>query len=84
MDEFFEIFTWFQLGFHQKPCAILNINGYYDHLLAFLQHAVESQFLQTAHVQSIMIENEVSPLIARLKNTTRLEVPSKLAMFGSA
>ena len=40
MDELFEILTWRQLGFHGKPIAILNINGYFDHLLKFLDHAV--------------------------------------------
>ncbi len=40
MDELFEILTWRQLGFHRKPIALLNVNGYYDHLLAFLDHAV--------------------------------------------
>ncbi len=41
MDELFEILTWKQLGIHSKPIAILNINNYYDHLLAFLNLAVE-------------------------------------------
>lgn len=40
LDELFEIVTWRQLGLHQKPIAILNINGYFDHLLTFLDHAV--------------------------------------------
>lgn len=41
LDELFEILTWKQLGIHHKPIAILNINNYYDHLLSFLDHAVE-------------------------------------------
>ena len=41
LDELFEIVTWRQLGLHSKKVAILNINGYYDHLLKFLDHAVE-------------------------------------------
>jgi uncharacterized protein (TIGR00730 family) len=41
LDELFEILTWKQLGIHQKPIAIFNINHYYDHLLGFLDHAVE-------------------------------------------
>lgn len=40
LDEFFEILTWKQLGLHQKPIAIFNINGYYDHLLAFFENAI--------------------------------------------
>ena len=38
-EELFEIWTWAQLGFHRKPCGILNVAGYYDKLLAFLDHA---------------------------------------------
>ncbi len=40
LDELFEILTWRQLGFHRKPVALLNVGRYYDHLLAFLDHAV--------------------------------------------
>jgi uncharacterized protein (TIGR00730 family) len=40
LDELFEILTWKQLGIHQKPIAIFNINNYYDHLISFLNHAV--------------------------------------------
>lgn len=40
LDELFEILTWRQLGFHGKPIAVMNINGYFDHLLGFVDHAV--------------------------------------------
>lgn len=46
LDELFEILTWRQLGFHAKPVAILNINGYYDHLLSFLDHAVSQGLIK--------------------------------------
>lgn len=47
LDELFEILTWKQLGLHSKPIAILNINNYYDHLLAFLNNAVEKGLIKT-------------------------------------
>lgn len=47
MDELFEILTWKQLGFHAKPIAIFNINNYYDHLLSFLEHAVEKGLIKS-------------------------------------
>ncbi len=47
LDELFEILTWRQLAFHNKPIAIFNINRYYDHLLAFLDHAVEKNLIKT-------------------------------------
>lgn len=55
LDELFEILTWKQLGIHSKPIAILNINGYYDHLLKFLDHAVSQGMIKPsdrAHVFS--------------------------------
>jgi uncharacterized protein (TIGR00730 family) len=46
LDEFFEILTWAQLGIHAKPCVVVNIAGYYDHLLSFLQVAIDEGFLK--------------------------------------
>jgi len=46
LDEFFEIITWAQLGLHRKPCGVLNVCGYYDQLLNFLDQAVEEEFLR--------------------------------------
>ncbi len=46
LDELFEILTWRQLGFHGKPIALMNINGYFDHLLKFLDHSVEQGLLK--------------------------------------
>jgi uncharacterized protein (TIGR00730 family) len=47
LDELFEIMTWKQLGIHAKPIAILNINGYFDHLLSFIDHAIEKGLIKT-------------------------------------
>jgi uncharacterized protein (TIGR00730 family) len=49
LDEFFEVLTWSQLGFHGKPCALLNVAGYYDRMLAMLDHAVTERLLQNLH-----------------------------------
>src|ERR1700723_1093516 len=46
LDEFFEILTWAQLGIHSKPCVLVNTAGYYDHLLGFLQVAIDEGFLK--------------------------------------
>ncbi|MNN50693.1 LOG family protein YvdD [compost metagenome] len=45
LDEFFEAFTWAQLGIHQKPCGMLNIGNYYDQLISFFKHMNEQQFV---------------------------------------
>jgi uncharacterized protein (TIGR00730 family) len=46
LDEFFEILTWAQLGIHAKPCLLVNTKGYFDHLLSFLEVAVDQGFLR--------------------------------------
>lgn len=53
LDELFEIVTWKQLGLHDKPIAILNINGYYDHLLTFLDHCVAQGLIVQKHREII-------------------------------
>jgi len=55
MDEMFEILTWRQIGLHQKPIALFNINGYYDHLLRFLDHAV-TMGLVKPHDRELLID----------------------------
>ena len=45
LEEIFEILTWAQLGFHDKPCALLNIEGYYDQLIGFLENSFQQQFV---------------------------------------
>ncbi|WP_340022113.1 TIGR00730 family Rossman fold protein [Paenibacillus sp. FSL K6-1096] len=59
MEEYFEIFTWAQLGLHQKPCGLLNVNHYYDPLIALFDNMVREKFLQEKH-HSIML-NDVTP-----------------------
>jgi uncharacterized protein (TIGR00730 family) len=57
LDELFEIVTWRQLGIHQKPVAILNLNHYFDHLLYFLDHAVSKEFLKS-HDRSLIFHSD--------------------------
>src|SRR5512133_4099326 len=55
MEEFFEIYTWLQLGYHNKPIGICNINGFYDILLHFLKHMTEKQFFKSEHLKDLII-----------------------------
>ncbi|WP_395004609.1 TIGR00730 family Rossman fold protein [Undibacterium sp.] len=68
MEELFEMFTWLQLGFHHKPLGLLNVNGFYDHLLQFLEHAVLSGFLKPQHNALLIKENDPSLLINRMQH----------------
>jgi hypothetical protein len=49
LDEFFEVLTWAGLGIHTKPCLLVNTDGYYDHLLSFLEVAIDQGFLKAAN-----------------------------------
>ena len=73
-EELLEVFTWLQLGIHAKPVAILNTNGYFDHLLQFLAHMEESGFLKREHREMLIIEQ--SP--ARLLDQLRGFVPARI------
>ena len=59
VEEFFEILTWGQLGFHRKPCGLLNVHGYFDQLLSFVEHSVEEGFVRSE--QRAMILESDSP-----------------------
>lgn len=67
-EEFFEILTWAQLGFHHKPCAILNIAGYYDGLLDLCDTAVEEGFLRREHRNLILEDSDPQRLIAKMRD----------------
>ncbi len=66
LDEIIEMFTWTQLGIHRKPCAFLNIDGYYDSLLAFLRGMVTQGFLRQAQVDQLVVVERVEDLLPRL------------------
>jgi uncharacterized protein (TIGR00730 family) len=66
LEEFFEVWTWAQLGIHTKPCGLLNVSGYFDSLLAFLEHAVSEQFIRDRHREMVVVETDVEALLERL------------------
>lgn len=57
MEEFFEVLTWSQLGLQRKPCALLNVAGYWSPLLALIDHAAAEEFVRPAH-RSLVIEGD--------------------------
>ncbi|EIC28900.1 MULTISPECIES: TIGR00730 family Rossman fold protein [Methylomicrobium] len=65
LEELFEIWTWAQLGFHGKPCGLLNAEGYYDPLIEFLDHAVTEQFVRPSHRSMLIVESEPEKLLDR-------------------
>jgi uncharacterized protein (TIGR00730 family) len=67
LEGYFEILTWGQLRIHSKPSGILNVAGYFDHLIEFLDHAVEEGFLKQEHREMIVVESDPRKLLERLK-----------------
>jgi|SRR5579859_1633413 len=78
-EEFCEIVTWLQLGIHRKPCAILNVAGYYDGLLSLADHALAEGFLRPAHHKMVIVEKQPQALLSRLATA---EIPSEVKWVG--
>lgn len=66
LEEVFEIITWSQLNFHDKPCGLLNTNGYYNLLIEFIQHSVKSKFIKEVHANNLLIDTTPAGLIQKL------------------
>jgi hypothetical protein len=66
LDEMFEMLTWAQLGFHNKPCGLLNVAGYYAGLQQFFKHTVDEAFVRSSNYDLLLIESEPKVLLDRL------------------
>ena len=65
LEELFEVLTWAQLGLHRKPCGLLNVDGYFDPLLTFLQHAVTEGFVKAEFERMLPVEASADTLLDR-------------------
>lgn len=65
-EELFEVWTWAQLGWHQKPCALLDVNGFYTKLASFLDDVVERGFVQQPHRDMLIVERTPEALLRAL------------------
>jgi uncharacterized protein (TIGR00730 family) len=70
LEELFEMLTWAQLGLHHKPIAILNIKGYFDHLLAMIQNMVENELLKKEFHEMLLVSESIDDLLQKMKNYT--------------
>jgi uncharacterized protein (TIGR00730 family) len=66
LEELFEVWTWHQLGYHDKPVGLLNHGGYYDALLAFLQSTVAHEFMSDWQMDLVRVESEIDVLLPAL------------------
>jgi len=72
VEEFFEILTWSQLGLHNKPCGLLNVAGYFDHLTRLIDHMVEQGFADPTDRSRFVVDASPETLLGKLRS---LKVP---------
>jgi uncharacterized protein (TIGR00730 family) len=66
LEELTEVLSWAQLGLHGKPCGVLDAAGYFERLIAFLDHAVDERFLAPAHRAMLLVASDPDQLLDRL------------------
>lgn len=67
-EELFEVWTWAQLGLHQKPLGLLNVESYFDPLVAMTHHGMEEGFLRQKHLDSLLVDTDAAKLLHSLEN----------------
>ena len=82
LDEMCEALTWGQLGLHRKPCGLLNVRGYFDQLLAFLDHAAAERFLQSEHRDMLLVSADPDQLLDRFAAYTPPVVEKLIELEG--
>jgi len=67
LEELFEVWTWRQIGYHDQPIGLLNVAGFYDGLLSFMRHTVDSGFLEQKQLDSLHVTADPATLLDRLQ-----------------
>lgn len=80
LEEFCEALTWAQLGIHRKPCGLLNVEGFFDPLLSFFDHAVRERFVGPDHRSLVVVEADPERLLDALRHW---EPPALERLMGS-
>ena len=68
LEELYEVWSWQQLGYHDKPVALLNVEGYYDALLAFMRVSHERGFVSTAQYHALLVDDDAARLLDRVRD----------------
>lgn len=80
-EELFEVWTWRQLGYHDKPVGILNSHGYYDALLGFIDQVVADGFMSDWQTTLVTVDNDSEALLQRLVQSAGLALPAKINLL---
>ncbi|MFE9746727.1 TIGR00730 family Rossman fold protein [Saccharothrix saharensis] len=67
LEELFEVWTWAQLGLHAKPVALLDVDGYFGHLVAMVDHMVEEGFLKPPYRDMLLVDDDLDRLLTRIR-----------------
>jgi uncharacterized protein (TIGR00730 family) len=67
LEAFCELLTWGQLGLHRKPCAILNVGGYFQPLVGFFDHMTQEGYMGRAHRDMVLVEEDPEALVRRMR-----------------
>lgn len=77
-EELLEVFTWLQLGIHAKPVGVLNVNGYFDHLLQFLAHMEQTGFFKRAHREMLLIDQSPAALLDQMRGFVPTRIDKRI------
>ena len=83
LEEIIEIVTWGQLHFHEKPCGLLNVDGYFDHLLAYFDHANTEGFLRTENRNMLLVDADPAGLVQQFERYAAPHVEKWTAPTGT-
>jgi uncharacterized protein (TIGR00730 family) len=75
LEEFMEAVTWVHLGIHDKPCGVLNVGGFFDHLLRFLTYAVDAGFIPGPLVNGLIVSDDPVTLLDALAQAAGASTP---------
>ena len=75
-EEFLESVTWTQLGLHDKRCGVLNVDGFFDGLLAFFAHAVENGFIRRKQFDALVVSDDVDMLLEAVVSSVTRRTPT--------
>lgn len=78
LEELFEVITWQQLGLHTKPIGLLNVNGFYDDMIAMLETMVKKGFLSMEYYELLLVDTTVEGLITKMQDFTPPQLPQWL------
>jgi uncharacterized protein (TIGR00730 family) len=78
LEELFEIITWLQLGLHSKPIGLLNINGFYDNLIALLENMVRKGFLSMENFEMLLVDTSTENLLQKMEDFKTPRIPKWL------